>query len=191
MTRIFHDHDIIAAFFSRDEQALEAVTQKYARLYGKIFCELLCDQSDIEECSNDLLLALWQSIPPQRPRSLPTYICALARRIGIDRYRYNSRHKRGEGGVLLLSELSDAIPDRGEDGGQDEQAHARLVAVLQDFVQELDTVSGVLFLRRYFYAESVVSLAARFDMSESAVSVKLHRARKKLKKRLEKEEIYL
>ncbi len=187
---IFHDHDIIARFFARDERALDAVAKKYARLYRSIFGALLRDQSDIEECSNDLLLSLWQSIPPHRPRSLPTYISALARRIGIDRYRYNSRQKRGEGGTLLFSELQDAIPDRGEDSAQSEAERARLGAVLQDFLDGLDTTTRILFLRRYFYTESVSSLASRFEMSESAVSVRLHRARKKLKKRLEKEGLY-
>jgi RNA polymerase sigma-70 factor (ECF subfamily) len=60
-----------------------------------------------------------------------------------------------------------------------------------DFVKELDSETRVLFVRRYFYAESVKELSKRFGMSENAISVRLHRARARLKLLLEKEDIHV
>ena len=59
------------------------------------------------------------------------------------------------------------------------------------FVRDLDTVTQVLFVRRYVWLESVESLAKRYGFSENTVAVRLYRARKKLKKVLEKEDIQI
>ena len=113
------------------------------------------------------------------------HIAKLARRIGISRFRYNTRQKRNGGYTLILSELEEALPDN---NGY-ESNEGEISALLSEFVGSLDTVTRVLFLRRYVYLESVPSLAKRFDMTENNVSVRLHRARTKLKKFLGKEGI--
>ena len=66
-----------------------------------------------------------------------------------------------------------------------------LYALLEEFLRGLDERSQVLFIRRYYYMESVKELAQRFDVTESFVSVRLHRARKMLKELLRKEGIVL
>ena len=179
------DEKIIELLFSRDETALDMVYQKYHRLYVSVLREALDSESDVQECSNDLLLSLWNSIPPTYPKHLSAYIAKLARRIGISRFRYNTRQKRNGGYTLILSELEEALPDN---NGY-ESNEGEISALLSEFVGSLDTVTRVLFLRRYVYLESVPSLAKRFDMTENNVSVRLHRARTKLKKFLGKEGI--
>lgn len=111
---IMDDNMIIASFWERRESVLEDVSAKYAKLYHGILREILIDEGDVEECANDTLLALWNSIPPNRPNHLPSYICMIARRIGINRYKHNTRQKRGGGYMLLLAELEDSIPDETE-----------------------------------------------------------------------------
>ena len=179
------DEKIIELFFNRDESALEHVSRKYQRLYLSVLREVLENESDVAECANDLLLSLWNSIPPTRPTHLAAYIVKLARHIGISRFRYNTRQKRNGGYTLILSELEDVLsdtPSNDEDVGE-------ISDLLSEFVATLDTATRVLFLRRYVYMESIPSLAKRFNMTENNVSVKLHRARAKLKKHLGKEGI--
>lgn len=180
------DSQIIASLFIRDEGALKAISGKYRRLYLHILWEILDDPQDIEECANDTLLAVWNSIPPNEPENLPAYVCKLARRIGIDRLRYRTRQKRGGGYEATLSELESCL-SADLCIFQEESLHIR--QVLSKFVRQLDGVTQVLFIRRYVYFESVESLAKRFHLSENSVAVRLYRARKKLKKVLEKEEI--
>lgn len=183
------DSEIIELLFRRDERALELLSDKYSRLYTSVLRGALTSDNDVQECINDLLLSIWYSIPPSRPERLSAYIVKLARRIGINRFRYNTRQKRNEGCTVILSELgevSKAIPDT-----DNAESDRELSKILSDFISSLDEVTRVLFVRRYVYLESVTSLAERFEMTDNAVSVRLHRARKKLKKLLEKEGLEL
>ena len=181
------DNRIVELLLERSEAALQAVSAQYAGLCRSVLRGLLNDPRDVEECVNDVLLAVWNSIPPNRPRKLNTYISRLARRTGIDRLRYNTRQKRNAVWTVMLSELGDSLPD---DAPQTGQADAeRLRAVLTAFLDGLDAETRVLFLRRYVYAETVPELAARFGISENYTSVRLYRARKRLKAVLEKEGI--
>lgn len=184
LKRPLRDDELIAQLFSREEAVLERVAQQYGALYTRVLRMLLRDASDVEECGNDVLLALWNTIPPQRPRNLCAYLCTLARRIGIDRYRYNTREKRGDGAVVLLSELSDALPATSMDA---EARAGELSALLSAFLDDLPTEERVLFVRRYVALEEVGELARRYHLRENAVSARLYRTRQKLKKFLEKE----
>ena len=181
------DREIIEMLFERRESALGEISRKYSRLYTGILMETVSDVCDAQECANDVLLAVWNSIPPNRPNNLPAYICKLARRIGIDRFRYNTVGKRN-GYAVALDELSECLPSDEPFGAEAEQSE-RIRNILSDFIRGLDPETEILFVRRYIYLESVTSLAERFEMEENRVAVKLCRARKKLKKLLEKEGI--
>lgn len=181
------DNTIIDLLFDRSEVALDEITRKYAPLYRGLLRDILSNECDVDEIENDLLVAIWNSIPPNRPMSLSAYVCKLARRIGIDRLRYNTRQKRGRGYTLVLSELEDVIGEEDSYVSSDE----RIVSVITEFVRGLDAETQVLFIRRYVYFETVASLAQRFELKENHVSVKLYRARKRLKKVLEGEGIVI
>lgn len=185
---IMDDNRIIELLFERAEGALDEVFHKYSRLYRGIIREMLSDECDIDECANDVLLAVWNSIPPKRPDCLGAYVCRIARHIGINRLKYNTRQKRSVSYTVMLSEIEECIPQSvtfEESTGTSETVRT----VLGDFLRDLDPVTRILFIRRYIYLESVTSLAERFEISENNISVKLFRARRKLKKALEKEEI--
>jgi RNA polymerase sigma-70 factor (ECF subfamily) len=179
------DNKIVELLFDRDEHALSEITQKYSRLYTGVLRETCKDESDVTECANDCLLAVWNSIPPHRPNNLGSYLCKIARRIGINKYRHNTRQKRGDGYTALLGELENCIPDDTYDLLAIPQG--KIKKILEDFLRSLDAETRILFVRRYVYLESVSSLAQRFEMRENLVSVKLHRARVRLAKILKEE----
>lgn len=179
------DKQIIDLLFARDESGLQHTQEKYERMYCTILRQALSDESDVEECGNDVLLALWNSIPPQFPNHFPSYICRIARRIGITRFKHNTAQKRGQGYTVLLSELEGCIPAPNQIEAQENAR--QLYAVLDSFLRELDEQTRVLFIRRYYYWETVKSLAQRFKTTENFVSVRLHRARKMLKTLLSEE----
>jgi len=188
--RSMEDNQIISLLFQRTQAVLDEISRKYSRLYRRILGEILADESDIEECANDVLLAVWDSIPPNDPENLSAYICKLARRIGIDKLRYQTRQKRHTGYTVALSELQDCLPDTAAALHTDEE-NQHIRSVLSDFVRKLDPETRVLFIRRYIWLESTASLASRFALSENHIAVKLYRARKKLKKHMEKEGIQI
>lgn len=183
------DKQIIDLLFARDERGLKMTQEKYGHLYKSILRQALSDPSDIDECTNDVLLALWNSIPPNSPSHFPSYICRIARRIGINRFKHNTRQKRNIECNILLSELEQCIP--APDQMQARQEAMQLRRLLNAFLNDLDPQSRVLFIRRYYYLESVKDLAKRFGVSTNFVSVRLHRARAALKTLLKKEGVAL
>ncbi len=180
------DKQIIDLLFARDEQGLHMTENKYSPFYKGILSRALSDRTDVDECANDVLMALWNSIPPNYPNHFPSYIGRIARRIAINRYKHNTRQKR-TGCTVLLSELEGCIPAANRI--EEKQNALQLQQVLNAFLLELDSKTRVLFIRRYVYLESVGDLAERFAVSKNYVSVRLYRARVQLKEMLEKEGI--
>ncbi|MBR2459664.1 MAG: sigma-70 family RNA polymerase sigma factor [Clostridia bacterium] len=187
------DLTIIRLLHERSEEGLVHLKDKYSRLYKGVLNGILGETADIEECENDVLLAVWNTIPPNSPHYLSSYICRIARNIGINRYKSNTRQKRGAGECdVMLSELEDCIPDSFGDHMYDQMEWGQRVNFMLDsFLRGLDAEVRVLFIRRYIFAESVRSLSQRYDIGEKQIALKLFRARKKLKKMLEKEDIYV
>ena len=183
------DKQIIDLFFERSEIAIAETDKKYGNYCRHIAYRILSNEQDASEIKNDTYLAAWNSIPPNNPDCLPAYINKIARRIAISRYRYNTRKKRDSGYTVAFSELEECIPDNSQRVDNDNEA--RVKRILSDFVRSLDGETRVLFVRRYLYLESVQELAKRYELKENNISVKLHRARKKLRKLLEEEAIYV
>ena len=139
---------------------------------------VLGNDEDAEECVNDCLLEVWNSIPPNNPDYLRAYSCKIVRRRAINKLRYNLRQKRDCDKVYPLEELSGCIAVSGgqENFIESENFHG----IINGFINSLDDETKALFVRRYFFFESVKSLSERFGISENKISVKLYRARNKL-----------
>ncbi len=180
------DCKIIELFHDRSEFAIKALKEKYSKMYLSIFRELLTSNEDIEECENDLLLAIWNSIPPNNPNYLIAYVCKIARRISINKFKYSTRQKRNHNYTVSLSEFEECITSGLNQFPSDE---SKLVDILNNFIKNLDNQTRVLFIRHYVYLEPIKDLSKRFGISENSISVKLFRARKKLQKELNKEGI--
>ena len=176
------DQAIIALFLDRSEQAILELSNKYGRLCCKIAGNTLHNSLDTEECVNDTWLRAWDSIPPQRPGRLSAFLGRIARNLALDRYDYNHAAKRSGPFDQLLSELSECIPCQ-----RDDFAQLELTQILNSFLHSLPESRRNLFLRRYWYCESVEELGRRYRMSQSAVKSSLFRTRNKLKAYLEKE----
>ncbi len=179
------DSLIIGLFLERSERALEELDQKYGHAVKKTASNILCDRLDVEECVNDTYLGCWNSIPPQRPDPLVSYVCKIARNLAVNRYHANRAAKRNGAYDLILDELEEAVPASMD---VETEAEAKeLAAAIDRFLAGLRREDRVLFVRRYFYADSVANLAARTGESANRISVRLFRIRGKLRKQLAKE----
>lgn len=183
------DSRIIELLFQRSESALDAVQQKYGAMCRAIARNLLGSEEDAQECVNDALHGLWNAVPPQRPRKLGAFLAAIVRNLAMKRLSYQNAEKRS-GVTISYEELSQCIPD----GHCAEEVLERMVLsdVLNRFLRTLDRDSRDLFLRRYWFCDSVSQIAKGFGISETRVTTKLYRIRKKLKEYLAKEaQIYV
>ena len=168
------DQMILLQFQLRSEQALVETRTRYGAYCRGIAMAILNDINDSAEVENDVLLKAWNTIPPQNPRSLRSYLGMLSRQLAIDRWR----GRKGEF-ALSLEELGEVIPSTDR---RVEQLDLR--DALNDFLRSLPKKDRRIFLQRYWYADSVRTIARRFAMSENNVSVMLSRLRGKLKTQL-------
>lgn len=180
--RPMDDKEIIKLFNERSEQGVVELSNKYGRLFGQIARNVLKDESDVEECINDAILDVWNQIPPQEPESLGAFVCGIVRRKAINRYKLNSRQKRNSVNDLAFYELEECLDN--DETVEKLIEEKELSKIIDGFLASLDKVSRVMFVRRYWYSESVTSIAKRVNKSPHAVTIKLARIREKFKKYL-------
>ncbi len=178
------DNKIIELFFARSEQALAELSAKYGRLIFGIAKNILGDEEDARECENDTYLGAWRTIPPERPNPLSAYVCRIARNLSLKKYRSKKAQKRDCAFDLSMEELGDclAAPSIEETWSARELGQA-----IGRFLDTQNRESRTMFMRRYWFCDSIKEIAQRFAISENNASVKLSRIRVSLKKYLQKE----
>jgi len=151
---------------------------------------ILLDTHDAEECVNDTLHRAWEAIPPKRPEFLGAYLSKITRNLSLKRWRASSAQKRGGSQAdLMLSELADTIPQ--SQTVECSFEYNQTVQAINDCLREMDADNRVIFVRRYFFGDSVQDLCRQFKSGESKIKSILYRARQKLKIHLEKEGVVI
>lgn len=185
------DKTIVELYWQRDEQAIAETRDKYGRYCYAIAYGILHSAPDAEECENDTYLDAWRAMPPHRPSLLKTFLGKITRRISLDRLKRKNADKRGGGqAVLTLEELHECIPDTAQavDAGLRQEELARAIDA---FLRTLDDDIRRVFLRRYWYFDSVKAIARRYGFGQSKVKMMLHRTRESLRDYLAKEGIFV
>ncbi len=182
------DHKIVDLYWARSESAITETSNKYGKMLDRLSFNLLSSREDAEECVNDTYLEAWQRMPEDRPAYLGAYLARIIRCISIDRFRASHRQKRGEA-VSLTDELADCIPSGASP--EEEYENQRLARVINSFLFELDEEKRRMFVRRYFYSDSIADIAGLLHISTPKVKTTLHRLRGELREYLEKEGIRL
>lgn len=183
------DREIIDMYFAKDENAIKATSRKYGRLVKSISYNILGNLSDSEECENDTYLALWEKIPPERPESLSAYLGRIARNISINKYEYNRAKKRSRNMEEALDELGEMVS--GKDEPEKRLERAEIARAIECFLAKKSKSQRIVFVRRYWYSESVPEISKRLGFSESKIKSMLMRMRKELKIYLERNGITL
>ena len=174
------DAKIVALFWQRDERAITEFEQAHKRLCLSVARDITGDASDAEECFADTCLAVWNSIPPEKPESLRAYALRICKNFALNLVKAKSRQKRSAILVELDECISDSLPD------MEPQA---ICALIDAFMETLPKREAVIFVRRYNCSQPVKDIAAVMGITENQVSKILQKLRKKLKKHLEKEGI--
>ncbi len=164
---------ILRLLNARDERALSILSDTSGWLLRSLARRILGSESDAEECVNDVLLEVWDTIPPESPESVSSYACMLTRRTAIDRMRLNTAQKRGgKDYQASLDELAEIPANEDSDD---------LTCIIEEFLDSLSETDRALFMGRYYGFEPVKSLAARLGLSTNAASLRLSRMREKLR----------
>ena len=180
------DFEIVEMYWDRNENAITQTDRKYGKYCRKIAFSIVTNKEDMEECVNDTYLQTWNSLPPQRPERLSTYLGKICRNISINLYEKLTAEKRGGNETdACLDELSELI------GGSSEVEEQLDLSVLTDlinkFLKKCEKQARTVFVQRYWYMMSVKEIAKENRMSDSNVKMTLSRTRDKLKVYLEEE----
>lgn len=180
------DQQIIALYWSRSEMAISETANKYENYCHTIAFNILHDHEDSEECVNDTYLNAWNTIPPQHPGKLVAFLGKITRNLALNRWERYNTEKRGRGQVpLVLEELRECIP--ASENAEQIADELALVEILNRFIGSLPKDRRKIFMRRYWYVDTIKTIAQGCAMSESAVKMSLLRSRNELKGLLEKE----
>ena len=179
------DKQIIGLFFQRSEQAITQLKEKYGALCLSVARHILPDSRDVEECLGDVLLKVWNAIPPERPDSLAAYVSRISRNTALDRYSYNHAGKRSSALTDAFEELEGCLSSSfNVESLAQEKDFQRFI---NQFLRGLKKENRIYFVRRYWYGESIAEIASAFQVSEEKIKSSLFRTRNRLKFALEKE----
>lgn len=183
------DEQLIALYWARDESAITETQQKYGRLCHAVAGSLLSSREDCEECVNDTWLGLWNAIPYERPARFAAFAARITRNLALKKFRFLTAARRSPAAVCSLEELGDCVS--GQESAEDELENRRIEQAIDRWLWQQEAEKRFLFLRRYWYFDSIAALCARTGYSENRVKSILFRMRQKLREHLEQEGIEL
>ena len=178
------DLKIIELYFQRDEQAIIETDYKYGKLCHSIAYNILNNHEDSEECVNETYVGVWNAIPPTRPNNLMAFVCKIARNLSLKRLEFLRREKRSSAVTLSLEELEEVLSD---DRFAPDVSDEDLGKLISKFLYNQKEDFRNVFIRKYYFFDSIKEIAERYSFSESKVKNLLFHTRKKLREYLIKE----
>ncbi len=180
------DDAIVQLYLDRNESAIRYSSEKYGSRLRALSLGITSDPQTSEECENDTYLEAWNRIPPTEPRTyLYAFLARIVRHISIDRCRERASLKRSGRIAELSEEMEECLP--ASDDTEDAVAGKELGRAIGDYLRTIPREKRVIFVRRYFYLDSVAEISRRCAVSESKVKSSLFRTRKELREYLSRE----
>jgi RNA polymerase sigma-70 factor (ECF subfamily) len=177
------DEKIIEMLFSRAEESISVIDEKYGAACKKIAKDILGNEQDAEECVSDAYLGVWNTVPPERPKPFSTFLYRILRNLSLKKLTANKAKKRSAMFEELITELEDYLPSTETVEKRMEQME--LAKAIDEFLETLTPDNRKVFLRRYWFSESYEQIANDLCMSVGNVSMRLVRTREKMRKFLE------
>lgn len=181
-----NDSKIIELFFARNQDAIRHTDEVYGKRLLHLADRIVGNGQDAEESVSDTYMKAWDTIPPQRPEHFFAYLAKICRNFALKKVDWKNARKRSAEIVALTQEMESCIPDATREWETDAW---ELGQILDAFLRTLTPENQMVFLRRYWYADTVAEIAARYHIGESAVQMRLSRTKGKLAAYLAKEGI--
>jgi len=181
------DEAIIELFFQRSEQAITQLDTRYGKYCRRLADGILNNPQDTEECINDSWLGVWNAIPPARPEPLLTFVCRIVRNTSIKRYHSQKAAKRNSSYTLSMEELEPCLVSSGS--VENEVETKALTGIIEGFLDSLPAENRIIFMRRYWFADTYARIAQLTGLTEKNISVRLTRIRRQLRQYLLEREV--
>lgn len=181
------DDQIVDLFWKREESAIEQAAEKYGSYCQTIALNILSNREDAEECVNDTWLRVWNAIPPERPKVFRAWVGKITLRLALNRWHKNHSQKRYAGLEEVLSELEECLPS--DEMIEQQIAVNEITRIINQWLGTLEREDRVIFVRRYWYGDTVKQLALECGVSPGKMAKRLFLLRGKLKAALAKEDV--
>ena len=180
------DTEIIDLYLERDQMAIRQTSDKYGVRLRKIAVGITRDAFSAEECENDTYMKTWEAIPPNEPRDyFFVFLARITRHLSLDVCKERNRLKRKADLSEFTKELEECVPGADDTAGEVE---AKLLGeIITRWLSTQKEEHRNIFLRRYWYMDSIEDITSRFGFGESKVKSILFRSRKSLQEYLGKE----
>lgn len=183
---VLSDEEIVTLYWQREERAIAATDTKYGKYLYTIAYNILRDGLDSEECLNDTYLGAWNSMPPNKPSALQVFLSKITRNIALGRFRKTTAAKRIPPEIIVsLDELDEGLCF--EIGEDEKYLIHELARILNEYLRTLSDRQTFAFVCRYYYSDSINSIANMLGLSANTVLRDLSKIRKGLRAALEKE----
>ncbi len=162
---------------SGDQQALEWFIDRYGNYVGTIVNSILLDRmshEDVEEVTADVFVAFWKSAENLLPLNLKGYLSRAARSLALRKLREKTQDLVLEEDILFVEE--DSLIEK-----LDQEERDRLV---REAVLSMTQPDQEIFLRHYYYCQSIAVIAENMKMNPSTIKTRLKRGREKLRQHL-------
>ena len=180
------DYEIVELYLSRNEAAIQQTSEKFGNRLRLLAYNIVKDWQTAEECENDAYMQTWNLIPPHSPKSyLYVFLARIIRHISLNCCRERARLKRSAFVCELSEEMEQCIP--APDNVECRIDDLAFGEAINGFLHTLTKEKRNIFIRRYWYLDSITAIAKRFALSESKIKTTLFRCRNQLRKYLEKE----
>lgn len=179
------DGQIIKLLKNRDDTAVYQTEKKYGKLLFSLAMGILGSSEDAREIVNDSLLALWNSSAVSPPENLKAYLCKITRNQALKRVRRDKAKKRSRDFTFSLEEIGEIFSS--SELTEDIFSAKELENAVFLFINGLPSDEKLIFMRRYWFFDSMKNISALSGIKESTVRSILSRTRQKLKEYLRKE----
>ena len=183
------DGKIIELFLARDQQGIQELDLKYGRACHSLSYHIVNDRNDAEECVNEAYFGAWNTIPPVKPNPLRSYLLKIVRNISLKTYWRKEAAKRNGHYTIALEEIEGYVADLKT--VEDEIETRELAHIIEKFLDTLTVENRVIFMRRYWFADSYKDIAEFVGLTEKNVSVRLARIRKRMRRYLIEREVFV
>ncbi len=181
------DIKIVEMYLKREEEAIKFTSDKYGARLKKLAYTIVNDIQTAQECENDTYLQAWKLIPPNEPRDyFYPFLARIIRHISLNCCREKSALKRSAYICELSDEMQECLPAA---QNVEETINKMLLGeAINGFISTLNEEKRNIFLRRYWFMDSIEEISNRYEISKSKVKTILYRIRKQFRRFLEKED---
>ena len=169
---MYTDDKILEILKQNKETGAKLLVEKYSPLIRSACAKKLQNKEDINECVNDVFAEFCMNIEryDETQSNLKNYLCTIAERRSVDRFRKNCRNEKMEHEVFK----------RYKEDEISKEHLAKSKEQLDDAMEQLPELDKQILEMHYYEGRSYVEIAQELEMNYETVRKRGLRGKKKL-----------